>query len=461
MTSNTPNTLLRQLPSISKLLETTAGQNLSTQFGAELTTETLRQTLTTVRQTILNHDQTILPTLAEILQDAQRQLTQQTSSTLHDVINATGIIIHTNLGRATLSQDAQQAISAAAANYTNLEFDIPSGKRGKRDSHAEHLVQQVTGAESALFVNNTAAAVMMMLSTFCQGKEVIISRGQLVEIGGGFRVPDVMAQSGAIIREVGTTNRTHLRDYANAINENTAAIMLAHHSNFRIIGFTTEPPIHEIAQLAKQHNIPLIYDQGSGCLLDTANYGLIHEPTVQEGVEAGCDLIAFSGDKLLGGPQAGIICGRTDLVQTLKRHPLARALRPDKLCLAGLAATLSHYAKNEAEQAVPIWRMTAMTLAEIETRATNWVQYLQREGISAAVQDSTSAVGGGSLPGTTLPTKVVAISHPKVEQLAANLRQTSPHIIGRIQENQLLLDPRTVFPTQEDALLSALCQHAK
>ncbi len=267
-----------------------------------------------------------------------------------------------------------------------------------------------------------------------------------------------MAQSGAILREVGTTNRTHLHDYANAINENTAAIMLAHHSNFRIIGFTTEPDMSEIAELAHQHNIPLLYDQGSGCLLDTVQFGLIHEPTVQEGVGAGCDIVAFSGDKLLGGPQSGIICGRADLIQTLKKHPLARALRPDKICLAGLAATLSHYTKGEALQEVPIWRLTGQTISQLEARATRWVQALTEAGLSASVEDGQSAVGGGSLPGTTIPTKVVALSHPKLEQFTNQLRTTPPYIIGRIQDNKLLLDPRTVFPEQEEALIRAVIQ---
>ncbi|MEM9777133.1 MAG: L-seryl-tRNA(Sec) selenium transferase, partial [Chloroflexota bacterium] len=375
---------------------------------------------------------------------------------LHGVINATGVVIHTNLGRATLSKAAQAAVQEAAAGYGTLEFDIENGKRGKRDVHAERLLKQVTGAEAAIVVNNTASAVMMLLQTFCVGKEVIISRGQLVEIGGGFRVPDVMAQSGAILKEIGTTNRTHLRDYENAINENTGAIMIAHHSNFKIVGFTTEPDIADLAALAKKHNIPLLYDQGSGCMLETAKYGLDHEPTVQEGVAAGADLIAFSGDKLLGGPQAGVIIGREDLIQTLKRHPLARALRPDKLCIAALATTLTHYLKGEGLSEIPVWAMMEKPLDGIKKTAKKWQKQLKSAGIASAVVPAKSTVGGGSLPGTSFDTWALEIRHSELEAFNARLRQVPPHVIGRIQDDALLLDPRTVQTAQSDKLIWAV-----
>ncbi|MFT7587687.1 MAG: L-seryl-tRNA(Ser) seleniumtransferase, partial [Cellvibrionaceae bacterium] len=276
---------LRQIPAINHLLESPAGANLIGQYGSDMVTDHLRQAVDETRRVILAGGANGTPPSAEsILAMASETLTTALAPSLHGVINATGVIIHTNLGRATLSKAAQAAVLEAATGYGTLEFDIATGKRGKRDIHAERLLTQITGADSALLVNNTASAVMMLLQTFCVGKEVIISRGQLVEIGGGFRVPDVMVQSGAILKEIGTTNRTHLRDYENAINENTAAIMVAHHSNFKIVGFTTEPDLADLAALAKKHQIPLIYDQGSGCLFDTAKYGLDHEPTVQEGV---------------------------------------------------------------------------------------------------------------------------------------------------------------------------------
>nr|MBP6803989.1 L-seryl-tRNA(Sec) selenium transferase [Chloroflexota bacterium] len=320
------------------------------------------------------------------------------------------------------------------------------------------LLTRLTNAEAASVVNNNAAAVLLMLTALCQGREVIISRGQLVEIGGGFRVPDVMVQSGAKLVEVGTTNRTHLRDYAAAITENTAAILVAHHSNFKIIGFTTEPSLAELAELAHAHNLVLLYDQGSGALLDVAAYGLEAEPTVIDGLTAGCDVVAFSGDKLLGGPQAGILCGRADLLSAIKRHPLARAVRADKLALAALAATLTHYLKEEAETAVPVWQMIARSTNELGDVADTWAAHLQEQGIAAVVVDGFSTVGGGSLPGTTLPTRLVAIDAANPDALAAALRAQSPPVIGRIQDGRYLLDPRTVLPDQPGTLIRLLIQ---
>ncbi|MFK7804752.1 MAG: L-seryl-tRNA(Sec) selenium transferase [Anaerolineae bacterium] len=453
---------LRQIPAINNLLESPAAVDLIAQFGIDMVTTHLRQAVDEIRRVILAGEANGTPPTADsILAMANQTLEADLAPSLHGAINATGVIIHTNLGRATLSKAAQAAVLEAAQGYGTLEFDIVSGKRGKRDIHAERLLTQVTGAEAALLVNNTASAVMMMLSTLCTGKRVIISRGQLVEIGGGFRVPDVMAQSGAILKEVGTTNRTHLRDYENAIledPENTGAIMVAHHSNFKIVGFTTEPDMADLAALAKKHNIPLLFDQGSGCMFDTAKYGLDHEPTVQEGVTAGADLIAFSGDKLLGGPQAGIIIGRADLVATLKRHPLARALRPDKLCIAGLAATLGHYLKGDALQEIPVWAMIEKPLDKIKTTAEAWQKELKAAGIDSAVVASKSTVGGGSLPGTSFDTWALKLTHPQLETFNAQLRQSKPHVIGRIQEDALLLDPRTVQAEQSESLVKAILE---
>lgn len=455
-TVSLPSQLLRQLPSVDRLLQSPDAAQLTEAYGHALTVEALRATLSEVRAAIRDNGARHLPTETTLLDEAQQWLQGLLEPTLRPLINATGIIVHTNLGRAPLSQAALAAVQAVGRGYSNLEYDIEAGQRGSRTIHAEALLARLTGAEAALVVNNNAAAVLLMLTTLCQGREVVISRGQLVEIGGGFRIPDVMAQSGARLVEVGTTNRTHLRDYAQAITENTAALLVAHHSNYRIVGFTSEPALDELAQLAHQNGLPLLYDQGSGALLDVAPYGLLHEPTVQEGLAAGCDVVAFSGDKLLGGPQAGILCGRAELIGRLKRHPLARAVRADKLCLAALSATLHHYLKGEATAEVPVWQMIARPLSQIEAEAQQWAAHLVEQGVQAAVIGSESYVGGGTLPGTSLPTRVVAIESQRVDALAAALRTAPVAVIGRIQDGRLLLDPRTVLPGQADALLQSL-----
>jgi L-seryl-tRNA(Ser) seleniumtransferase len=295
--------------------------------------------------------------------------------------------------------------------------------------------------------------VLLMLTALCRGREVIISRGQLVEIGGGFRVPDVMAQSGAQLVEVGTTNRTHLRDYAAAVTERTAAVLVAHHSNFKIVGFTSEPSLAELAELAQAHGLLLLYDQGSGAMLDTGAFGLDPEPTAPDSLQAGVDVIAFSGDKLLGGPQAGILCGRRELIDTLARHPLARAVRADKLCLAALTATLNHYLTGRALDEIPVWRMIARPLETIEAQAGAWAARLQESGVRASVVEGQSTIGGGSLPGATLPTWLVAVSHTVPDALAAALRAHQPPVIARIGDGRLLLDPRTVLAGQEEELI--------
>jgi L-seryl-tRNA(Ser) seleniumtransferase len=448
---------LRELPSVDRLLNSPAAIDLIEQYGRPLTVEALRTTLEARRIAILNGTAGA-PMNALLLQEAHQWLEQLVTPTIRPVINATGVIIHTNLGRAPLSQAAIEAMQATAAAYTTLEYDLASGERGSRAVHAEGLLTRLVAAEAALVVNNNAAAVLLMLTALCQGREVIISRGQLVEIGGGFRVPDVMAQSGARLVEVGTTNRTHLRDYAAAINENTAALLVAHHSNFKIVGFTSEPTLAELAELAHEHGLPLLYDQGSGALLDTTAYGLDPEPTVPSALHVGADVVSFSGDKLLGGPQAGILCGRAELIGHLKRHPLARAVRADKLCLAGLSATLTHYLTSQATKEIPVWRMIARRPADIKTEAESWAAELQQQGIPATVIEGLSTVGGGSLPGSTLPTSLVALEHPNLEGLSAALRQSDPPIIGRIADGRFLLDPRTVLPGQAQPLLRTLLQ---
>ncbi|MEA3459837.1 MAG: L-seryl-tRNA(Sec) selenium transferase, partial [Chloroflexota bacterium] len=339
---------------------------------------------------------------------------------------------------------------------SNLEFNLEAGRRGSRYIHAEGLLCRLTGAEAALVVNNNAGAVLLMLTALAKGREVIISRGQLVEIGGGFRIPEVMAQSGARLVEVGTTNRTYIEDYERAVTENTAALMRAHHSNFKMTGFVHEPELSELVELGREHGLLVLDDLGSGALLDTSACGLAHEPTLQESLAAGVDLVSSSGDKLLGGPQGGIILGREELISRLKRHPLTRALRVDKTTLAGLQATLLHYLEGKAPQKVPVWRMMATPLGEIGKRAQAWAGRLAEVDIPASVLDSRSAIGGGSLPGETLPTKLLAIEVDSPDELARRLRIGYPSVVGRIESDKLLLDPRTVLPEEDEVLLEAI-----
>jgi L-seryl-tRNA(Ser) seleniumtransferase len=449
---------LRQLPSVDRLLGEDTVQSLVATYGHRQTVDALRETLDAVRDAVRSGAD--VPDAAIIVTRADGYLQEQLAPTLCPVINATGVIIHTNLGRAPLSAAAQAAMATVSHSYSTLEYDLQSGKRGHRTVHAEQLLSQLTGAEVALVVNNNAGAVLLALTGLAQGRSVVISRGQLVEIGGGFRIPDVMAQSGARLIEVGTTNCTHLRDYAAAleVNEDVALILRAHHSNFRIVGFTTEPEISELVALAAEHDLPVVDDLGSGTLLDTAQFGMTHEPTVQESVEAGAAVVCFSGDKLLGGPQAGIIVGQAKYVNPLKRHPLARALRADKLCLAGLQATLLPYTKDEAVEQIPIWRMIAASLEEIERRARRWRRALRRAGIVVEIVDGESTVGGGSLPGETLPTRLVALPTAHPDQIAAALRAGEPPVIARIENDQLMLDPRTVLADEEKELLKRVIQ---
>jgi L-seryl-tRNA(Ser) seleniumtransferase len=351
-----------------------------------------------------------------------------------------------------LSGAATRAVVEALNGYSTLEYDLERGGRGSRLDRVEGILQRLTGAEGAVVVNNNAAALLLLLATLAKGKRVVVSRTQLVEIGGGFRVPDVMRQSGARMTEIGTTNRVHLQDYQRATEEPTALVLVAHRSNFRLVGFTEEPGLAEIVQLCKLRGVPLVYDLGSGALLDTAKYGLAHEPMVQEALRAGVDLVAFSADKLLGGPQAGIILGKAELVSAIKRHPMARALRADKTCLAALGATLVHYLRGEAAEQIPVWRMVALKPRQLRQRAEG----MRRDLGKGEVIRGESAVGGGSLPGDTLPTYLLALPQSSPEKLMQALRFQSPPIIARTKDNRVLIDPRTILPGQEEMLLAGV-----
>jgi L-seryl-tRNA(Ser) seleniumtransferase len=444
---------LRKLPSVDKLLQSAEVQALLQAHGHELVVSAIQEVLAKTRQAIL--DGAACPQVAELGARVGEHLSSMLQPSLCPVINATGVIIHTNLGRAPLSQAAQEAMRQASA-YSNLEYDLPSGERGSRYVHAEELLCRLTGAEAGLVVNNAAAAVLLVLAALAKGREVIISRGQLVEIGGGFRIPEVLAQSDARLVEVGTTNRTYLRDYEAAMTPDTALLLHVHSSNFRQTGFVHETSLAEMVTLAHAHNLLAIEDLGSGALLDTAQFGLSHEPMVQEMLATGADLVCISGDKLLGGPQAGMILGKKALVDVLKRHPLTRALRVSKSILAGLQATLLHYLKNEAIREVPVWQMIALQPKQVEVRAEALAAWLRGRGVQAEVSDGWSAVGGGSLPGEMLPTRLVAIHVSAPNELAQKLRLGSPPVIARIENDLLLLDLRTVLPGEEQPLREAL-----
>lgn len=441
---------LRSLPSVDQLLQTPVAREWIAAFGRPLTLDAIRNILNEVRMQF--PEGRSIPNQDQLLAGAQALLETWTAPTLLPVINASGVILHTNLGRAPLSLAAVKAARGVALGYSTLEYDIRKGKRGSRSVHAETLLKHLSRAEAALVVNNNAAAVLLVLTGLARRRAVVIARTQLIEIGGGFRIPDVMKQSGARLVEVGTTNRVHLVDYERALEEKPVLFLRAHRSNFRILGFTSEPSLEEIAEVAHRAGLYIVDDLGSGSLLDTTLYGLDHEPMVQESLKAGADLVCFSGDKLLGGPQAGIILGRTKLVLKLKKHPLARAVRADKLCLAALSATLLHYLKDEAESEIPIWRMIATPVEQLQSVSRGWVDILGQGEVIAG----ESAVGGGSLPGETLPTWLLALTVRSPNRFLARLRHAKPPIIARVQNERVVLDPRTVLPDQEDALLIGL-----
>lgn len=380
------------------------------------------------------------------------------------VLNATGVVIHTNMGRSLLAKEAVAAVAAAAGHYSNLEFDLATGERGSRYSHVEELLCRLTGAEAALVVNNNAAAVLIVLDTLCKGREVIVSRGQLVEIGGSFRIPEVMAKSGAILREVGATNRTHLRDYESAIGSDTAALMKVHTSNYRMTGFVKEVPLWELKTLAGSYGLPVIEDLGSGSLLRFEGDGLPGEPTAQEAVAEGADVVTFSGDKVLGGPQAGIIVGRREIIERIKKNQLNRALRIDKLTLAALEATLRLYLDPDlARRRVPTVAMMTASLVSLRAQAARLAGLLRKhlsDSLELGVRAGSSRVGGGAFPEADLPTSLVCLKPTgmTVEALREALLSTDPPLVGRVEDDALCLDPRTLEPSEHALVLSALRQ---
>jgi L-seryl-tRNA(Ser) seleniumtransferase len=452
----------RDLPSVDRLLRHERVRALSAQYSGDVVVAVVREELAAARDAIGSGTQA--PPLDALVERIDRRTRTSLAPSLRPVINATGVIIHTNLGRAPLSDDAIAAMSAVSRGYSNLEFDLEQGQRGSRHQHLEEQLCRLTGAEAGFAVNNNASALLLTLSALASHREVVISRGQLVEIGGGFRIPDVMAESGAFLMECGTTNRTYLRDYESAITDDTAALMRVHASNYKITGFTAAVPLEEMAELARSRDLLLIDDLGSGCLLATQPFGLVPEPLPQESIAAGADVVLFSGDKLLGGPQAGIIAGRREVIDRLRRHSLARAVRLDKASIAGLSATLDHYLRGEALDKVPVWRMIATPVDSISRRARRWVREL---GEGTRVIDGSSMIGGGSLPQEGLPTRLVLIdcarggtggrSHPpSADVLARTLRAHDPPVVARIDQEAVLLDPRTVHPRDDRTVIQAV-----
>ncbi|MBV9358030.1 MAG: L-seryl-tRNA(Sec) selenium transferase [Chloroflexi bacterium] len=451
-TPDTPGASRRDLPSVDRLLRSEPVRQLLEREPRALVVDAARQALAEARAGLRNggwpHTVDELPRLIE------ERVREALAPRLRPVVNATGVVIHTNLGRAPLSDAALAAANEAGRGYSNLEYELERGERGSRHDLVTPALQQLTGAEAALVVNNNAAALLLILSALAVGREVVISRGELVEIGGGVRIPDVLRQSGAHLVEVGTTNRTYGRDYAQACGERTALLLRVHSSNFLQLGFTHAPSLVELAELAGAQGLPLVEDLGSGSLLDTTRFGVRAEPMVQDSVAAGCDLVCFSGDKLLGGPQAGIIVGRRAAVASLRGHPLVRALRPDKVTLAALGATLGHYLRGEAIAMVPVWRMLAASLDALTSRARALADGLP----GVELVPSRSTIGGGSLPGETQPSVALALGGSDAEAVAAALRGGSPPVVGRIEQARVLLDLRSVLPEQ-DPMLRATLRH--
>ena len=457
---------LRTLPSVDSLINTTSGAGLIDRYGRDSVVKIIRKVLDSMRRDILDKDNPDLPDKSQMLdwiqQGIEGELERIHTPSLQKAINATGVILHTGLGRAVLPEGASESIKDVIEGYCTLAADIKTGKRGHRDIHLNDLICEITGAEAAVVVNNNAAATMLILNTLAEDREVILSRGQLVEIGGSFRMPDVMKTSGAILKEVGTTNKTHLRDYSNAIGENTGAIMRVHHSNYRIMGFFSEPGVNELTELAQQHGLHMIDDIGSGALVDLKEFGIESEPLVQDSIKAGVDVACFSGDKLIGGPQAGVIIGKQDIIKRIGKNPLMRAFRVGKMTIAGMEAAFRLFLRpDKLSQEHPVYRMFAAKVDQLNRRARRMLRVLKNiipEEGQYDVLAGASQVGSGSVPVETIPSKLLGIK-PKTlsaEKLAACLRHHTPPIFSRVHKEAVLLDFRTIHPKEDRTVLDAL-----
>lgn len=448
--------MLRKIPRVDEILSRPEMGHLIKVHSRKVVVEAVRRGLEHLRREILYRDESFhfnenSLSFESLYPLFEKEIEQQMKHRLRRVINATGVVIHTNLGRAPIHPSALNHIIEISKTYSNLEYDLNLGVRGSRYLHVEEILCHLSGADSALVVNNNAGAVLLVLNTLAEGKEVVISRGELVEIGGAFRIPDVMKRSGALIKEVGTTNRTYLTDYQGAINPQTALLLKVHTSNFRVMGFTSDVPLQDLVQLGRQTHLPVMNDLGSGCLIDLTRYGLIKEPTVQEAIDAGADIITFSGDKLLGGPQAGIILGKKGLLDLIKLNPLTRALRIDKFTLAALESTLLLYLdEKRAMEEIPTLKMLSLDIRKLKNRGKRLLKRLSGIGdqmMEFTLRDDVSQVGGGALPLQELPTMVISIKpiNFSVNRLEESLRKVDPPIISRISKEELILDMRTVF----------------
>ena len=464
MGENQAKELLRQIPGVDVILEMEALQDVLSRHPRKVVLDAIRGELEETRKRILQAPESFPGIDPDALaRSIELRADRLCAFTLRQVVNATGIVIHTNLGRSILAEEAAERLQTICGCYSNLEYDLSAGQRGSRHVHAEAILRELTGAEAALVVNNNAGAVFLMLNTLAKDREVVVSRGQLVEIGGSFRIPDVMSSSGAIMKEVGTTNRTHLKDYESAITDRTSLLMKIHTSNFRVVGFTKEVPLEELVRLGHKHGLPVAADLGSGCFIDLARFGLHGETTVQDAVRTGVDLVSFSGDKLLGGPQAGVIIGSRDLIRRCRDNPVTRALRVDKMTLAALETTLRLYRdERQAIEKIPTLRMIAVSSEELNTRAEQLASSIQKADPQAVlrveVRSSFSQVGGGSLPAQDLPTFVVAVQSGDFSpnQIEKFLRQNNPPIIGRIEAGHFIMDLRTLLPHQMETISDAL-----
>jgi len=444
------NTLLRQIPSVDQVLGQESLRSILNHYPRQMVVDAVRKVLDRQRKQVLT-GKLVTISHQEILSQITAEVKKKGENQLKPVINATGVVVHTNLGRSLLAQKAIEHLVEVAQRYNNLEYDLNQGKRGSRYSHVEALLCELTGAEAAMVVNNNAGAVFLTLNTLAYGKKVIVSRGELIEIGGSFRIPDVMARSGAILTEVGTTNRTHIYDYEQAIDEQTALIMKVHKSNYKIIGFTKEVGLKKLVTLGQKYNLPVIEDLGSGNFVDLTKYGLEKEPLVQKSIADGADIVSFSGDKLLGGPQAGIILGKRKFIEPIKKNPLNRALRIDKLTLAGLESTLRLYQdEKQALKEIPTLHLLTLSPAYLRQQAMRLKRLLQNSFdekiLGVEIKRSVSKVGGGALPGQELPTFVVAIKPIQISvlELEQRLRVARPPLVARIEEDFLCLDVRTI-----------------
>ena len=450
--NNKLNLLLSKIPSVEIILQNKALKALMQKHSRKILTQTVRKVISEEKKNALKNGR--LYSAQERINKIKEYFRKENLSFLQEVINGSGVILHTNLGRAPLGKEMLAAVQSSLQGYTNLEYDLAEGSRGKRGETVEKLLCTLSHSEKSLVVNNNAGAIFLILNTLAKNKEVIVSRGELVQIGGGFRIPEILEQSSAHLREVGTTNQTFIEDYEKAINENTSLILKVHQSNFNMNGFVHQVEVKELKKLGKKYNLPVIVDLGSGTFLATETFGLKHEPTVQESIRVGADIVCFSTDKLLGGPQGGVICGKEIYLKKISQHPLFRTLRVDKITLAILQEILLSYLKGEAVSKIPIWKMISCPLDKIAARSQKICQKLKKEDIPSFTKEGQTAIGGGSLPGQTLPTKLIIIKPPcPVEIFSKELRSFSPPLLGRKEKEFFILDPRCIDPSSDNLVI--------